>query len=227
MPNKTIVMVIVYRDRPNQLSEFLETVPPFLEKNGFDYRIIIAEQREETPFNRGFLINLGYLTGRDLFPSYEYTVFTDVDVYPVEKNVTLDYSGVPNGVRHIFCGYEANVGGVVCFHNPVFEAINGFPNNFWGWGHEDFAAKRRLDAIGVTVTRDTTVYRDRPEHRNRFRMYDHPRDKSATEPNKFKAYTDNSRVSGLSLMPPYRETRINITDRIIRCLYHFENNIIY
>lgn len=28
-------------------------------------------------------------------------------------------------------------GGVVAFNQADFEAINGFPNTFWGWGGED------------------------------------------------------------------------------------------
>lgn len=28
-------------------------------------------------------------------------------------------------------------GGVVAFNKADFEAINGFPNTFWGWGGED------------------------------------------------------------------------------------------
>lgn len=227
MDGNSIVLVIVYRDRPRQLGEFLETVSSFLSKRGFDWRIIISEQCPDTPFNRGLLINLGYVSGRILFPKFRFTVFTDVDIYPVERDDSLDYSGIKGYVRHIFCGFEQNVGGVVNFDNELFEKINGFPNHLWGWGHEDFATKRRLDKHNISVDRSTTVYRDRSEDRERFRMYDHHRDKQTAPINQQRAYEDNVNVSGLSSLPKYRETRIHLTDRIVRCIYHFDKTNIF
>lgn len=43
-------------------------------------------------------------------------------------------------------------GGVVAFNRADFEAINGFPNTFWGWGGEDDEMYSRI----VEVTRRHT-----------------------------------------------------------------------
>jgi len=223
---KSLVMVVVYRDRVSQLEEFLKTVPDYLETRGYDWRIIIAEQRDGSPFNRGLMINMGYLSGRRLFPQMTHTVFSDVDTYPVDRSDSFDYSGIKGGVNHIFCGYEQNVGGIVNFDNTVFESINGFPNHLWGWGHEDFAAKRRLDAIGVTVTRTNTVFKYREDHRERFRQYDHDRDMRYKSTNRVKAYKDTSKTSGLNMMPLYRECFTKLGERIIKIRYDFDDSII-
>lgn len=227
MDEKSAVFVIVYRDRPGQIGEFLEVVGKHLDSLDFNWRIIIAEQCPDTPFNRGLLINLGYKSARSLFPEFKYTVFTDVDIYPVDRQDTLDYTGKPGAVRHIFCGYEQNIGGCVNFDNEMFERINGFPNHLWGWGHEDYAAKKRLDLVKVSVDRSTTVYRDRPEDAERFRMYDHDRDKKGSDVNRNRAYRDLNVLGGLSTLPKYEETRIRLSDKIVRCLYYFNPKIVF
>lgn len=39
-------------------------------------------------------------------------------------------------------------GGVVAFNRQDFEAINGFPNTFWGWGGEDDEMYSRIVEVG-------------------------------------------------------------------------------
>ncbi len=36
------------------------------------------------------------------------------------------------------------------FTSQQFEAINGFPNNFWGWGGEDDEMAVRVKAVGFS-----------------------------------------------------------------------------
>jgi len=43
-------------------------------------------------------------------------------------------------------------GGVVALHPSDFEICNGFPNDLWGWGHEDDQLLLRLKAVGVLDT---------------------------------------------------------------------------
>jgi hypothetical protein len=44
------------------------------------------------------------------------------------------------------------LGAAVSFHPALFEAINGYPNTFYGWGGEDDAVVRRLQAWGKPHT---------------------------------------------------------------------------
>ena len=38
-------------------------------------------------------------------------------------------------------------GGIVTFSAGGFRAVNGYPNNFWGWGGEDDALQLRVSAV--------------------------------------------------------------------------------
>lgn len=43
-------------------------------------------------------------------------------------------------------------GGIVSFNIADFEKINGFPNNFWGWGGEDDELMKRVGQCKFTRT---------------------------------------------------------------------------
>jgi len=43
-------------------------------------------------------------------------------------------------------------GGIVAFNMEDFEQLNGFPNNFWGWGGEDDELMKRVQQCGFTPT---------------------------------------------------------------------------
>lgn len=50
--------------------------------------------------------------------------------------------------------YKGYTGGVLAIRRSQFENINGFSNEFWGWGGEDDDLGNRLDHLGYQVTRD-------------------------------------------------------------------------
>jgi predicted glycosyltransferase involved in capsule biosynthesis len=50
-----------------------------------------------------------------------------------------------------YSGNEKYLGGIVSFSIKQFEDINGFPNNFWGWGGEDDEMKKRIDTVYIYV----------------------------------------------------------------------------
>lgn len=104
-----------------------------------DYEIFVIEQADDKPFNRGKLLNVGY--NYALKSGCDYFVFHDVDMLP--KNVDYSYSDIPlhlatnlqdEDFETIFFDY---FGGVTMFTKEHFETINGFSNEYWGWGFED------------------------------------------------------------------------------------------
>ena len=42
-------------------------------------------------------------------------------------------------------------GGIVAFNAGQFQKINGFPNDYWGWGGEDDELKRRVDSVCLKI----------------------------------------------------------------------------
>ena len=104
-----------------------------------DYQIFIIEQSDDKPFNRGKLLNVGYKFACD--NGCDYFVFHDVDMLP--EDVDYSYTDKPlHLATHLQeHDYETTFfdyfGGVTMFNKQDFELINGFSNEYWGWGFED------------------------------------------------------------------------------------------
>ena len=61
----------------------------------------------------------------------------------------------PNHIARVWSRYNANpsyIGGVTSFSSKCFEALNGFPNNFWGWGGEDDELQNRMKRTKMQFT---------------------------------------------------------------------------
>jgi hypothetical protein len=107
----------------------------------------IVEQLGNDPFNRGRLLNAGFVMTKD---AADYFCFHDVDYLPI----WADYSYVERPTRLICHGvvrvenYEQLFGGVVAFNRADFERINGYSNDYWGWGYEDVDLRLRCIRAG-------------------------------------------------------------------------------
>ena len=129
-------VIVPYRKRPTHLRKFQESIKEYLKD--YDYELIIVEQADDLPFNRGKLLNIGFKLA--LRKQCDYVVFHDVDMLPVD--VDYSFSEVPthlatnftNDDREIFKTY---FGGVTLFPIELFKRINGYSNEYWGWGFED------------------------------------------------------------------------------------------
>ena len=85
-------------------------------------------------------------------------IFHDVDLLPQPRiralYGTLPAVGRPLHIARCWNRYNNNpnyFGGVNSFRWRDFEAINGFPNNYWGWGGEDDELYKRTVAAGVQI----------------------------------------------------------------------------
>lgn len=137
--NKThkLGIIVPYRDREQQLKRFLSHMKDYLKD--IEYEIFIIEQSDSKPFNRGKLLNVGYKYA--LNKGCDYFVFHDVDMLP--EDVDYSYSEKPlHLATHLQeHDYETTFfdyfGGVTMFTKEDFKTINGFSNEYWGWGFED------------------------------------------------------------------------------------------
>mgnify|MGYP001234128135 CR=1 FL=1 len=135
--NHKLGIIVPYRDREQQLKRFLSHMKKYI-KN-IDYEIFIIEQADDKPFNRGKLLNAGYKYALD--KGCDYFVFHDVDMLP--EDVDYSYSDKPlHLATHLQeHDYETTFfdyfGGVTMFTKEDFKTINGFSNEYWGWGFED------------------------------------------------------------------------------------------
>jgi len=146
---KTII-IIPYRDREAHLQYFLEKSYPKLKNIISDLEIIIVEQIPGKKFNRGATINIGYhyYNNQD-----NYYITQDVDTNP--NKISSPYYSYDLNLDEFLSiySYSGSVGGIVKFKGSDFVAINGFPNDFWGWGHEDKDFMNRILFYNKNITR--------------------------------------------------------------------------
>lgn len=156
--NKLLV-IVPYRDREDHLKIFISHINKELQKQKIQHKIVIVEQYDANLFNRGLLINTGFY----LFANkYDYICIHDIDI--IGENFDYDYC---NGVTHLSAKpkeknymewYKNCLGGVVLFPKSDFISINGFSNEYWGWGCEDDDLKTRCDIMSITTYRKSCQY---------------------------------------------------------------------
>jgi hypothetical protein len=135
-------IIVPYRNRPDQLEVFIEHMEKYLADKDLRYEIFIVDQDNAKQFNRGILLNIGYIYAKKI--RCNYIVFHDVDMLPVD--VDYSYSDIPLHLATDFIleedekkreVFEEYFGGVTMFPIETFEKINGYSNKYWAWGYED------------------------------------------------------------------------------------------
>ena len=140
----------------------------------------LTYQADDKTFNKGTLFNLAYLEILKQSSDWDCFIFHDVDLLPEDdrnlyscpKNPRHMSVGKVNKTWHFIlhiihtCSYASAVdkfdyklpfpkifGGVVAFTTDQFAGINGFSNNFWGWGTEDDDLHNRVVHKGYKIER--------------------------------------------------------------------------
>lgn len=150
-------VIIPYRNRYDQLQRFKTNIKAYLESKGIPYELITIEQDDAKIFNRGKLLNIGFKYAKKL--RCDYVVFHDVDMLPVD--VDYSYSEVPVHLASNFIATEKSqriifdeyIGGVTIFPIDLFQSINGYSNDYWGWGFEDNDLLHRCRINGVPLNK--------------------------------------------------------------------------
>ena len=121
---------------------------------GSDFHIYIIEQEQGKPFNRGKLANVGF----KLLPiDFTHFCIHDVDMLPIDADYLLtdDINHMATQVEQFNykMPYPDYFGGVTVFPVDTYAIINGFNNEFWGWGAEDDDLLDRVKSEGYQVVR--------------------------------------------------------------------------
>ena len=132
---KKLAIIVPYRDRQSHLEVFVPYMQEYLKD--YDYKIFVIEQNDTKPFNRGKLLNVGAKIA--IKEGFDYFALHDVDMLPL-KGVDYSYSETP---IHLISKLDKDVpfldyfGGVTLFNVHDYKLINGYSNEYWGWGFED------------------------------------------------------------------------------------------
>ena len=172
-------IVVPYRDRESHLRQFVPWVSAHFDRlvPRIDYRVTIVEQEAGLPFNRGALMNAGFLLGEE---RSDYTCLHDIDYLPVDADYSsadcptpiLWYGAEQRPVapgrsdRTVTSNLESTMGGVLLMPNTVMRQVDGYSNVFWGWGYEDFDFSLRIRARRIPTGR----------RKGRFKPLDHDND---------------------------------------------------
>jgi len=162
-----IAIIIPFRDseqnkpRTKQLDKLTEYMASYLA--GETYKIFVIEQSQDgLKFNRGQLLNVGFeIASKE---GYNNFIFHDVDLLP-SPELKKYYTNIPvNNPVHIAAAWDRYgknpdyFGGIVAFNKDMFNKINGYPNNFWGWGGEDDELyKRTKKYFDIKKVRDGSI----------------------------------------------------------------------
>ncbi|KAM7389268.1 hypothetical protein PAMP_023256 [Pampus punctatissimus] len=196
-----VAVIIPFRKRDEHLKYWLYYLHPILQRQQLDYGVYVINQDGDEIFNRAKLLNVGYAEALKEY-DYECFIFSDVDLIPMDDRNTYKCFSQP---RHLSVSmdkfgfrlpYNQYFGGVSSMSKEQYLKINGFPNNYWGWGGEDDDIYNRMagwDALWL-LTNDVAGRRvrglaskgmsiSRPSGEvGKCRMIRHDRDKQ-NEPN--------------------------------------------
>ena len=140
---------------------WLAHLHPVLVRQQLDYRVIVAEQGDPWPFNRGAIMNAAFLEARKL-DNFTCYVFHDVDMVPETDLALYRCPASSREVLHLAVAvsrwryrltYPSYLGGIVLMSPETFINIGGFSNSFWGWGGEDDDLYCRLERNNITIRR--------------------------------------------------------------------------
>jgi hypothetical protein len=134
--DKKLSIIIPYRDRIPALNQIIPALQAYVSKQVSDFEIIVAEQDNNKPFNKGLLNNIAFTQAKG-----DYMCFHDVDLIPEISDYS--YPLKPSHISsHCSQFHYINIpdkimGGVILFSKEHYQQVNGYSNEFNGWGKED------------------------------------------------------------------------------------------
>ncbi|KAJ8289720.1 hypothetical protein GJAV_G00004510 [Gymnothorax javanicus] len=131
--------------------------------------------RGDYTFNRAKLMNVGFREAMRE-ENWDCLFFHDVDLIPEDDRNTYTCDAQPKHAAIAMdkfgykLPYKTYFGGVSALTPTQYLKMNGFPNNYWGWGGED-------DDIGIRVSLGGMVIARPALHIGRYKMIKHKLDR--------------------------------------------------
>ena len=162
---KRLAIILPYNEE--HIDNFTEHFRATVKESGdLYYKLVFIKQKSNRPLNKGKLFNIGYMLYKDKF---DYFCFHDSDLIPISGDCDYSYTDKPISLvakrNKIEFGdqenikdfsdftlpYEEYFGGAILFNTKDFEKINGYSNEYWGFGYEDYDLLFRCTKKGLSV----------------------------------------------------------------------------
>jgi hypothetical protein len=156
-----IVFHITYRARGtqtfrrDQLIGAIANIKEYFTKNNVPYKIVISEQNNSEPFNRGCLLNAAFLESEKLFNfEKKYFHFNTDYLFDLVREFPDEFILFTKGFLDVHRTHlnSSVLGGACLFDSESYKLINGFPNDLVGWGGDDWAIYKRI------IEKDINIY---------------------------------------------------------------------
>jgi len=137
-----LLILVPHRDREHHLIPFLKKTTEYFINDKVDKYLTVTigviHQDDNKPFNRGALLNAGYRVFSNDQASH--VCFHDVDVIPIMGDYRY------GSFVHVYPKYWRGIhySQVVICSTETFETVNGYSNDYWGWGNEDIDLQSRV-----------------------------------------------------------------------------------
>ncbi|CAM5124355.1 unnamed protein product [Natator depressus] len=152
-------VIIPHRNRETHLRHLLYYLHPFLQRQQLQYGIYVIHQAGNSTFNRAKLLNVGvkealrdeewdclFLHDVDLIPENDHNLYTCDPWSPKHVSIAMNKFGYS-------LPYAQYFGGVSALTPNQYLKMNGFPNEYWGWGGEDDDIATRVRLAGMKISR--------------------------------------------------------------------------
>ncbi|KAH9514668.1 hypothetical protein Btru_023223 [Bulinus truncatus] len=175
VPRQRMAFILPYRNRYQHLHITIHNLIPILHRQQADVRFFVVEQAPPSTFNKGALMNAGFIEANKL-GNFDCFILHDVDLIPLND---FNLYRCDSNPRHYAVSidkfnfrlcYPTYFGGVVGFAKDHYLKVNGNSNLYIGWGGEDDDLRLRM------VNKNFTILRY-PIETARYSMIKHARDK--------------------------------------------------
>lgn len=159
------VILVSYRARGNQafrqkeVVDLIQNAKAYFAKTGHEYKIVICEQNDDRKFNRGALLNIAFLISERLFPQEKKYIHMNADYrFNMDWKFPSEIVEFKTGFLELFAFPYPILGSACVFDPASFKAVNGFPNDLWGWGGDDWAIYYRIMQKGIPIFKPANLH---------------------------------------------------------------------
>ncbi|KAK7076306.1 hypothetical protein SK128_001030 [Halocaridina rubra] len=149
-----VAIIVPYRNRSSQIAPFVFHMHRYLQRQALNYSIYIAEQEGNDPFNKGRVMNVGFVEAQKEGP-WDCFAFHDIDMLPEDDRNLYYCASQPRHLAvaasqfHYKLPYYQFFGGAILLTTDQFKTVNGFSNSLWGWGGSDDEMWNRIKVSGM------------------------------------------------------------------------------